>query len=90
MKFVTETGSQYEVNTDKKELRRLTGVKDPTTRLGSDGVWKRYISLFPNEGPTVGHQLMIVWDHNTPALDSENQDIATKTTITSKIMEVIP
>ncbi len=90
MIFITETGSQYEVNTDSKQVRRLTGKKDPTTRIGTDGVWKKYSRILPDTGIEEGQQVMIVWDHDTPALDPELQDLATKTTITSRVVEVIP
>lgn len=90
MKFTTITGSQYEVNTDSKQVRRLMGQKDPTTRMGTDGVWKKYSAFYPEAGPQVGQGVVIVWDHDTPALDPTEQATATKTTMTSMVVEVIP
>ena len=42
MFFKTISGSVYELDTKEKRVRRLAGVKEPTSRQGHDGDWKVY------------------------------------------------
>ena len=60
MIFKTVTGSLYEIDQKNKKFRRLSGILDPTLRVGKDGQWKEYGSLLPNV-PTLDSVLMIVW-----------------------------
>lgn len=92
MKFTTATGSVYEVNTDSKQIRRLTGVKDPTPRQGKDGEWRTYIDTTPIK---VGQQLLIRWGDDTEAspegkiLEADGMAVI-KTTITSPVASIEP
>lgn len=55
--------STYEVDEERKLIRRLDGVNDPTPRQGPDGEWKQYYRLTEtvhlwDDGPS----LWIEWD----------------------------
>lgn len=84
MKFKTETGSEYEVNTDSKKIRRMTGVKEATARQGKDGEWKGYVDLVLS----VGTSAMIYWDASTHALLPSSFGGELPTTITSKVISI--
>lgn len=62
MKFTTETGSVYEVDETNRRIRRLSGERQPTQRVG-DG-WQEYASL----GLAVGNEAIILWPETTPLL----------------------
>lgn len=84
--FVTASGSVYEVDQEKKQVRRLNGVNDPTPRQGQDGEWRIYKSITPI---AVGYVVIIVWDRaTTPLLEGSPED-AIPTTMTSPIKEII-
>ena len=68
MKFTTQSGSVYEINTDSKKIRRLKGKEDPTPRQGKDGEWRPYVDTFPNP-IQVGKGVVIAWGSDTPLLD---------------------
>ncbi len=42
MKFKTVSGSTYEVDLDKKQIRRISSTHPPHRRQGQDGVWSGY------------------------------------------------
>lgn len=73
----TASGSIYEFDQAKKQVRRIEGVHNPTPRQGKDGEWKAYASLHKVEGC-----LLITWnleDTSIPAtitspIISEHQD----------------
>ena len=44
-KYITESGSVYQVDEQNKLVRRLSGNKNPTPRQGIDGEWKEYYEL---------------------------------------------
>lgn len=83
MKFVTATGSIYEVNTDSKKIRRLSGVKDPQPRQGNDGEWKPYLDLMLN----LGSPAYIFWDSKTTPL-LEGSSFGSPATVTSIVKEI--
>src|ERR1700678_1470147 len=92
MKFITRSGSVYQVNTANKKIRRLEGKANATLHQGADGEWKSYerISclsdmLAGNEGKiAVGEGVLIVW------VQSEHADLLElKTTLTSDVVEII-
>lgn len=62
MKFVTESGSLYEVDLSEKKTRRLIGVSNPTSRQKNDGEWQTYQYIFPTDGPVKGKPVVFVWD----------------------------
>lgn len=84
-KFHTETGSVYQVNTNSKQIRRLTGVRDPQPRQGKDGEWKTYIELLLD----VGMNAVIFWDPASTPLHEGSPAGAAPSTITSKVVEII-
>lgn len=45
MIYLTEAGSVYQVDHEKKMVRRLSGTKSPTDRQGQDGEWKQFIGI---------------------------------------------
>ena len=89
MKFTTETGSIYEVNTDSKQIRRLNGAKDPTPRQGKDGEWRSYLTIFPSP-IKVGLGVIIRWGNDTALLPGTEPGSAVPTTITSTVVSVEP
>lgn len=38
--FSTDSGSVYELDTDRYQIRRCGGTHAPTPRQGDDGVWR--------------------------------------------------
>lgn len=81
MIFETVSGSVYEINESKQVIRRLSGVKDPTERQGSDSIWKYYEKLF--SPPTVGESLVIVWK-----IEEVDGEMVFRTTQTSPIIGI--
>lgn len=67
--------STYEVDSDRKMVRRLRGANEPTLRQGEDGVWKAYETLLVE---STG--LVIIW--------GRNDDGSMSTTITSTVFDV--
>jgi len=58
MRFTTQSGSIYEVDTEGKKIRRLEGKKNPTPRQGKDGEWRGYLNDLKVE---VGESVLISW-----------------------------
>ncbi len=58
MIFQTRSGSRYEIDRQNKRARRLSGVADPTARMGADGTWREYEWI---RGPLVGCMCLICW-----------------------------
>lgn len=89
MKFQTQSGSVYEVNTDSKKVRRLQGMNDPTPRMGKEGEWRPYFSLLPDP-PEVGSQVVIVWGDDTKPLPETDCScgIIIPTTMTSNVVSI--
>ncbi|HEY5268158.1 MAG TPA: hypothetical protein VII94_03410 [Candidatus Saccharimonadales bacterium] len=91
MRVTTQSGSVYEVDTTKKQIRRLNGVGDPSPRMGKDGQWRPYREVYGNE---VGKSLTIIWGMDTELLPETKDDIAEgggcaiPTTITSPIVSI--
>jgi hypothetical protein len=57
----TASGSIYELRTNDKLIRRISGVNSPTMYQGPDGEWRRYEKL---TGPEVGYPMIIVWAYH--------------------------
>jgi hypothetical protein len=95
MKFITRTGSVYQIDTTNKKIRRLEGKANPTPQQGTDGEWKSYeriscLSDLLTEGEgkiEVGEGVLIVWVQSEHAPLSEFG--GTKTTLTSDVVEII-
>ena len=86
MKFLTESGSLYELDTTNKKIRRLNGLNDPTTRNGSDGEWKVYEDIL---NVKLGSSVVIVWGDNVePLIKNDIGRTMVKTTMTSKVVSV--
>jgi hypothetical protein len=58
MKFTTDTGSVYEVDPVLRMVRRVSGMDEPTSRVGKDGEWRTYL-MIPT--PVVGQGVVIAW-----------------------------
>lgn len=71
-RFLTESGSIYEVDEENRRVRRLTGEHEPTPRQGPDGQWKDFLSY---DDIHIG--LMFVWEFDGPIA---------KTTVTSRVI----
>jgi hypothetical protein len=88
MKFSTISGSLYEVDEAQRRCRRLNGIYDPTPRMGKDGEWRTYHSLYPDP-IQVGQQVIIVWGDDVEAIDPNTIPVA-KTTVTSPVKVINP
>ncbi len=75
IRYETEN-SLYEVDDQKKMIRRLHGTAEPTPRIGTDGEWRPYQDYAQTD---VG--LVVVW----PWI---NDNGTVPTTITSKVVKV--
>lgn len=84
-KFVTETGSMYEINTETKQVRRLNGTADPTPRQGKDGEWRKYEYI---SKPSVGMPVLIMWGSDVKLLPGSPPH-ATPSTVTSRVEMII-
>ncbi len=65
VKFTTVTGSVYELDTEAKRIRRLSGTADPTPRQGKDSEWKGYAFLTmgaPADPVLTGMPVLICWE----------------------------
>ncbi len=58
-KVTSESGSVYEIDRERKLIRRLSGSHAPTERQGADGEWKKYADM---EGLSLGDRLLIIWN----------------------------
>lgn len=76
IQFKTESGSIYEVDTESKRARRVSGEHEPTERQGRDGQWRRYLWVSPIK---VGLPVFFTWDV---------EDIRYKGTLTSQAVDV--
>jgi hypothetical protein len=91
MIFKTESGSTYEVDLEKKLIRRLRNTSNfsPTERQGEDEKFKHYDHLTIELGKSV----IIVWKQDVPLL-AETQDLlneqvefmAIPATVTSRVV----
>lgn len=84
MKFRTESGSHYEIDRTKRQIRRIAGPNAPSKRQGKDGEWKHY--EFASD-VVVGNQVVIFWDNSEKLLDGSPPG-AHPTTMTSPVAEV--
>lgn len=90
MKFITTSGSVYEVDEKNHNIRRLIGKGDPTPRQGKDGEWRKYAELRPSP-LEIGAQAMIVWGSDVPLLPEtvlQEGESAIKITTTSLVIEI--
>jgi hypothetical protein len=81
MIFTTRSGSVYDVDTDTKQIRRLSGLHAPQARQGKDGEWRPYEAISKIE---VGYHVCIAWPEGTP-LHEGSPPWATPSTITSVV-----
>lgn len=89
MKFVTVSGSMYEVDLQEKKCRRLIGTSDPTPRQGKDGDWKVFQAIHPDV-PVQGKPVLFVWDaSNHPPVDADPDLAYVPTTMTSLVKEIV-
>lgn len=90
MRFITETGSVYEVDEKRKLIRRLEGESNPTPRVGNDGMWKAFSSLM---NVNVGFRALICWDKernsSDPTMNSLTYIGGDPATLTSKVVKII-
>lgn len=84
MRFTTASGSIYEADTTKKQIRRLIGVKDPQPRQGKDGEWRSFLSL----DCSLHHPAVILWNKETTPLLDGSPEGAVPATITSVVVNI--
>jgi len=85
IKVKTESGSVYEIDTDGKRFRRLSGERPPTARQGADGSWRGYARIDPSQ-LQVGLPIFIMW-----AVDDQGPPAAPGCipgTMTSRVVEL--
>lgn len=73
MIFTTQSGSTYEVDDVQQRIRRLNGLRESTTRQGTDGAWRQYESISTIEA---GNPVLIQWE-------------GVKCTLTSAVVDVV-
>lgn len=78
LRFLTESGSIYEIDHTERKVRRVSGKGPGTPRVGTDGSWRTFMDL---NQPTVGNAVLIQWRLNP---DSG----ALETTLTSAVQRV--
>lgn len=78
VRFFTESGSLYEVDWERSEIRRLSGTCPPTSRQGPDGTFKKFVQLMPDP-IVVGSRVLIIW---------EWQECVARATSTSEVTEI--
>lgn len=81
MKFITETGSLYELDLEGKRVRRLIGVADPTPRQGKDGEWRYFESC---SAIKIGREAYFIWQ-----VDPTEDGLVARTTGTSKVKTIL-
>jgi hypothetical protein len=74
--FRTETNSLYEVDTKNAKVRRVTGAKPATVRMGEQS-WKKFMAC---NDPHVGENVVFVWN-------IDDKGIA-QTTMTSRVISI--
>jgi hypothetical protein len=74
MIFFTLSGSAYELDRSKNQIRRLEGTEDPTPRQGPDGEWKAFEYCSEVQ---VDHSVLIRWE-------------GVCSTITSQVKLIVP
>lgn len=84
VKFKTASDSEYELDLEKKLIRRLSGSNLATNRQGSDGDWKSYHSI---SDVMVGRAVLIVWSKDVALLHGSPKD-STPATITSVVVDI--
>jgi len=85
MIFHTETGSAYEVDFEKSQIRRLGGEKLPTPRMGKEGEWRQFVKLSPAT-PVVGQSVIIVWDPANVSPIDPDCNVYLPMTTTSRVL----
>lgn len=89
MFFKTQTGSVYEVDEQNKRIRRLSGLRSATPRVGDDGNWKPVIAVTQLDlisSIKVGQPALIQWTSEVKPLTILG---GFPGTITSPITEII-
>ncbi len=86
MTFTTQSGSTYELDVERKRVRRLSGARAPEPRLGTDGGWRSYKDV---SDVRRGACVFITWPEGTP-LHAGSPSWAVPSTITSPVVEVQP
>lgn len=84
MIFETESGSTYEVDTERKRVRRLNGKTPGTARIGTDGQWKTYEEIGE---PRIGLPVGIIWGADVEPIDPDTNPHR-KMTVTSPVVAV--
>jgi len=80
MKFVTQSGSVYELDQPNKRICRHNREYGTSQYVGRDADWRPYELLVSD--PKVGQMLMIIWGWNTAKQRVE-------TTITSPVVKIL-
>jgi hypothetical protein len=78
LRFLTETGSVYEIDQNERQIRRLSGAGPGTSRVGNDGVWRSFVGV---SGPVVGSSVLVHWRVNP-------ESGVLETTVTSRVEHV--
>lgn len=85
MRFFTESGSEYQVNKDTKQIRRVLNSNGIPATERQTNDWRTYEEISPIE---IGNQAWICWPKSSTPLFTDSPDIATPMTITSRITKI--
>lgn len=85
IKFLTKSGSLYEVDAIEKKIRRVSNTNNsqPTDRQTDS--WKEYSNI---TDIVVGQSVLICWDKNTTPIFDGSPDHAVPSTMTSPVVEI--
>lgn len=86
MQIHTETGSVYQIDSEKKQIRKIGGT--PTQRQGALGTWKAYEEL---SNIKIGAPVFIFWTDQENLLSGAvaGTDGVYPATVTSRVTAIV-
>jgi hypothetical protein len=81
LRITTVTGSTYEIDTDSKRMRRVSGDHAPTANQRADGAWRTYEEISP---VVLGAGVVTVWGWE----HTEEDGLVLRRTLTSDVVAI--
>jgi len=81
VRFETESGSVYEVDTERRRIRRVVRSPGSDSERAGAGEWVGYADMFPPT-PELGACMLVVWAFDVGV------DMLARTTLTSAVVKV--
>lgn len=79
--FTTQSHSEYQLDLENSQVKRVIGLKAPTKRQGAEDTWKKFHSV---SEVIVGKSCIFVWETVL-----EGGELVFKTTCTSPISQIL-